>query len=264
MIGTEPLLTTYLLFWLAVTGAAAGSMLDCFAWRRVRGESVLKGRSHCGNCGHVLGIRDLIPVGSYLFHRGRCRFCGAKIPTDCLAAEVAGALLFMGLGLKFDITGELAMWLIFAGLLLEISLIDWQSRIIPDRLLLTAIVNRLVFMILLRQPPGATALSMLVGACSVSVPLLLLVLVMDRVLGKESMGGGDIKLLFVMGLYLDWMHMLLVLFAACVLGILPGLWMRKKQKDGGFPFGPFLALSCILVVLFGSPLLEWYRALIQL
>ena len=270
------LVTGYLAYWLAVLGAAAGSFLDCIAWRRARGESAMKGRSHCGDCGHELSVRDLIPVFSYLFSRGKCRYCGAKIPREALAAELAGAALFAGCTLKYGPVPELAMWLIFLSILLLLSLIDCEQRVLPDGFLLLAAANRLVFWLLLDRSSGGF-LEMLIGAFSVSVPLLLAVLAMDRILKRETMGGGDIKLVFVTGLYLNWKYMILMLFAACILGVAGGLLelrarkRRSGQEDSGAPdagrqgiaFGPCLAAAAALALLFGQPVVEWYSGLLH-
>lgn len=254
--------TIYCLFWLGVFGAVFGSFLDCAAWRLAHGESILKGRSHCGSCGHLLGARDLIPFFSFLLHGGKCRYCGEKIPADCILAEGLGVVLFVGLGWKVGIGLELLMWLIFGCIALLLALVDWQMLLLPDKLLLAAAVNRVVFLFLLHQPLPETLVSMAVGACSVSVPLLFLVLAADRLLGRETMGGGDIKLLFVLGLYMDWMQMLLLLLIACIVGI--GMGLCRREKKTAIPFGPALLLAWYLVLLFGDPLLAWYRSLLMI
>lgn len=222
---SDHFLICYAAFWLAVLGAVLGSFFDCLAWRRAHGESIWQGRSHCGSCGHILGVRDLIPVFSYLFARGRCRYCHTKIPADALFAELAGMAAFGLLTWKTGLVPELAMWLIFAALLLLLSLIDLHERLLPDKLLIAAVANRLIFLLISGNVSEQLA-PMLIGAFSVSVPMLLIALAMDRILGRESMGGGDIKLLFVLGLYLNWMQMLLLLFVACILGIAAALATR--------------------------------------
>lgn len=280
-IMSDHFLICYAAFWLAVLGAALGSFFDCLAWRRAHGESIWQGRSHCGACGHVLGVRDLIPVFSYLFARGRCRYCRAKIPADALSAELAGMTAFGLLTWKTGLVPELAMWLILAALLLLLSLIDLHERLLPDKLLAAAAANRLIFLLLSGNVADQFA-PMLIGALSVSVPMLLIALVMDRILGRESMGGGDIKLLFVLGLYLNWMQMLLLLFVACILGIAAALAIRGTsaplQSDStsdapapddsrtdisGIPFGPCLAAAGLFVYLWGQPLINWYVGLLH-
>lgn len=251
----------YFLFWLGVLGSVAGSFLDCMVSRCLRGESCFSGRSHCVDCGHVLGVRDLVPVFSYLAGRGRCRYCGAKIPKECLAAELAGAVIYVGMGVTFGISEELVLWLLAGSLLLLLSLMDAARKIIPDAILFWLAAVRILFLFLLREPLLDTAISMAMGVCIVPGCLFLLVLLMDRVTGRESMGGGDVKLLFVLGLYFGWMQMLLLLLAASLMGFfaaIPGVLQKTKKE---IAFGPFLAAGCFFVLWFGGPLLAWYRGL---
>ena len=119
---------------------------------------------------------------------------------------------------------------------------------------------RAAFLFLLAEPLPQTLFDMALGALAVPGALLLLSLAMDKVLGRESLGGGDIKLLFVLGLYLGWAEMLLLLLAACILGI---LWaLRPGKKNAAIPFAPFLSAAAILVTIFGSGLVEWYLGLL--
>ena len=255
----EQLLTAYLCFWLAVLGAVLGSFLDCAASRWAAGDPhPFAGRSRCSSCGHTLGARDLVPVFSFLLRRGRCRYCGEKIPAECLAAELAGAAAFACLGARVGRTPELGQWLVFAALLLALSLTDWAKRIIPDKLLLLLAANRAVWFFIL----GHGVREVLEAACALAVPaaLLALVLVMETLLGREAMGGGDIKLLFVLALYLGWAELFLTLLAGCVLGL---LWaaLTGGKKGTAMPFGPFLAAGAVLAVCYGGPVLDWYFGL---
>lgn len=156
---------------------------------------------------------------------------------------------------------ELVMWIIMGGLILRLSIIDWRTMRIPDKLLLLAAVNRLVFLVLLGEPLKETMIRILWGSCSVSVPLLLLVLLMNRLLGKETMGGGDIKLLFVMGMYMSPAQMVLLLLAACLLALPAALVWRRRSMQAVFPFGPFLGLGWFLAVVFGEAIIGWYTSL---
>lgn len=254
-------LTIYLALWMAVLGAVLGSFFDCAAWRRAHGESVLRGRSHCGSCGHVLAARDLIPVVSYLVSRGRCRYCGAKIPGDALAAEAAGAASFFAVTLRYGLSPELIMWLALAALLLLLSLTDYMERRLPDVFLALAIANRLAFLPFLGDPVGKLP-GMLIGAFSVSLPLLLAVLAMDRLLGRETMGGGDIKLFFVLGLYFPWIQMLFLLLISCILGIAGGLRSLRRAPGEGIPFGPYISAAAMITMFVGEPVTAWYLGLL--
>lgn len=250
--------TAFLCFWLAVFGAVLGSFLDCAVSRWAAGEpGLLKGRSRCASCGHVLEAGDLIPVLSFLLRRGKCRYCSERIPADCLAAELAGAIVLGGMALRFGPALELAQWVIFASLLLALSLTDRAKRIIPDGLLIALAVNRAVWFVLLGQG-SAQALQAAI-ACAVPAVLLALVLLLEKLSGRELMGGGDIKLLFAMALYLSWAELLLTLLAGCLLGL---LWTALARRKGALPFGPFLSAGAVVTICLGGPVLDWYFGLL--
>lgn len=255
----ETILTIYLCFWLAVFGAVLGSFLDCAASRWAAGERMFAGRSRCAACGHALSAADLIPVAGFLLRRGRCKYCGEKIPPDCLWAELAGAAALACMGWRFGWSPELGQWLGFAGLLLALSLADGHRRVLPDKLLLLLAVNRLAWLFVLGEDRKTAALSALT-AWAVPAALLALVLLTEKLLGREVMGGGDIKLLFALGLYLTWAQLLLALLAGCLAGL---AWAAAagKRQDRAVAFGPFLAAGALLTVCWGGPLLQWYFGL---
>ena len=118
MLYADPFLTVYCCLLAALLGACMGSFLNCAAWRIVHGESVLRGRSHCDACGHVLAVRDLIPVVSYLAAHGRCRYCGAKLSRRHVLAEAVSALVFVTLLLHYDISLQALEGWCVAGILL--------------------------------------------------------------------------------------------------------------------------------------------------
>ncbi len=255
----ELIAAAFLRFWLAVLGAVAGSFLDCAVSRWAEGDPhPFAGRSRCASCGHTLGAGDLVPVASYLFRRGRCRYCGEAIPARCLWSELAGAAAFVWVGARFGLCLELGQWLVLAALLLALSLTDTAKRIIPDRLPLALAANRAVWFFVLGH--GAPELLAAGKALAVPAALLALVLALEKLLDREVMGGGDIKLLFVLALYLTWAELLLALLAGCLLGL---LWaaLARRGKGGALPFGPFLAAGTILTVCCGGPVLDWYFGL---
>ena len=116
------------------------SFLNCMTWRVVHGESVLRGRSHCDACGHVLGARDLVPIVSYLVSGGRCRYCGAKLSSRHVWGEVIGAAVFVSLLLHYDISLRLLEAWLLASILLACSFADLEGYIIPDRFLAAGLV----------------------------------------------------------------------------------------------------------------------------
>ena len=215
-----PLMTALILVFTALLGLCMGSFFNCFAWRIVHGESVMKGRSHCPHCDHPLKALDLIPVLSFLCLKGRCRYCGQKLSARYLGAELITALVFVSIVLFFDISWLTLQYLLLASVLLCISFADLEDYLVPDRFIIAGIVIRLAFVLALSDDIGQGLLDMLIGGLCVTVPLIILVLIADKLLGRDTMGGGDIKLIFMTGLYFHWSNSLLMMIIACVLGIL--------------------------------------------
>lgn len=261
----SPLATAYLLFLTALTGLVFGSFGNAWAWRIVHGEHIAKGRSHCADCGHTLAAADLVPLFSYLFLGGKCRYCGRKISPRYPIAEAVCGLVFVSFVLRFGFTLQTLEYCILGFALFVLSLVDLDTCIIPDRFLVAGAANFVVFTCVLSENIGKSLLDGLVGGLALSVPMLLLVLLADRVLGRESMGGGDIKLLFVLGLYTGPARGLLLLILACFIGLLfalvPAAHGRDAENPRAIPFGPALALAAWVVLLFGAPFIQWYLGL---
>jgi len=261
---TTPFLKIYICVIAALLGACMGSFLNCFAWRIVHKEPVWKGRSHCDACGHVLGVRDLFPVFSYLFSHGTCRYCGGKLSARYLWSEIVSALVFVSVVLRFGLTAETAQFLLLACALLACSFADLEDYLIPDRFILFAIAVRLVFILLSGDILHNLWLSFL-GGISVSGAILVIVLIMEKILKKEAMGGGDLKLMFVIGLYLGWQKNFLCLMFACVAGILFYFLQSssKRSPEKLFPWGPSIAIGAWAAALFGDAILQWYLGLFR-
>lgn len=251
----EIIIMVYLCVWLGILGAVWGSFADCAVSRWAVGERMFAGRSRCASCGHVLSVLDLIPVFSWLFRRGKCKYCGERIPADCLLAELAGAAGFVCLGLRFGLSAELGQWLIWWALLLSLSLTDGAKRIIPDQLLLALGASRVVWFFVLGEE--FSSVFDILKACLVPLALLGLVLLAEKLTGREVMGGGDVKLMLVLALYLSWAQLLLTLLAGCLTGLIWAAFAGKKCGKA-VPFGPFLAIGAELTVCFGDPVIHWY------
>ena len=261
MLHLIPFLTVYCCVLAAVFGACMASFLNCMAWRVVHGESVLRGRSHCDACGHVLGARDLVPIVSYLASGGRCRYCGAKLSSRHVWGEVIGAAVFVSLLLHYDISLQALEGWCVAGILLACSFADLEGYIIPDRFIAVGVVLFITTLFFDPQPLRR-ALDGAIGGLAVAGGVLLLVLGMEKLLGREAMGGGDIKLLFLTGLFLGWKRNLLCLVAACVIGIVWGLLQKKRDGGEAIPWGPSIALGAWLTALCGQQIIDWYLGLL--
>ncbi|MCI2058997.1 MAG: prepilin peptidase, partial [Oscillibacter sp.] len=212
--------------------------------------------------GHELSAGDLIPVFSWLFLRGRCRYCGAKIPARCPVSELLCALAFLGVVLTVGVTPEAGRDLILTLLLLSVALVDYDTGLISDGLLAAIGADWLIFAPFMDGGFRQTLKTGIPGALAASVPLLLLSLLMDRVLGRESMGGGDIKLFFVCGLFFPWQSILYFLIVSCVLGILFAAVSSRTVGDPenpkAFPFGPAIAAGAYLSLLTAEPAVAFY------
>ena len=255
MLRLSPFITVYCCTVAALLGACTGSFLGCLAWRTVHGESVLRGRSHCDICGHTLGVRDLVPVFSYLFSGGKCRYCGAKLSARHVWGEAVSGAVFVTLLLRYDISLQTLEGWLLACVLLACAFADLEGYIIPDRFIAAGVVLFAVTLLIEPEPFRRLADGLL-GGVGVGGGLLLLSLYMDKRLKRETLGGGDIKLLFLTGLFFGWKGNLLCLTLACVAGIVWGL--AGKRRGEAIPWGPSIAVGAWITALAGQPFINWY------
>lgn len=237
-------------------GLVFGSFFNVVGLRIPKKESIIKPPSHCSNCNRQLTTLDLIPVFSYLFLRGKCRTCGVKISPIYLLTEIVTGILFAFAVWQLGITIELAVALLFISLLMIIVVSDFAYMLIPDKVLLFFLPLLVIGRILSPLDPWWDSL---VGAV-VGFGVLYII----AVVSKGGMGGGDIKLFFLIGLVLGTMHTLLTLFVASVIGMIVGIIVLKAKGQGRktpVPFGPPIALAAIIVYFYGEPMIEWYASL---
>lgn len=246
----------------AIFGAVMGSFLNCAAWRIAHGENFLKGRSHCPACGHELGALDLVPVFSWLFLRGKCRYCGEKVSVRYLLTELffAGATVLCLL--RFGLTVLCLRNFIFFCCLFCLSLVDLENSTIPNGALVLAVLVWLVTLPFLWDGVWELA-NHLLAAVLFGGGLLGLSLLMDRILKRDSLGGGDIKLFGVIGLYLGLLPTLFTVILACIFGLLfAGFRKLKNRREGDqIPFGPSIALAAAVMLLWGDAAVRWYMGL---
>lgn len=265
MLFESPIILAYCIVVVALLGLCMGSFLNCLAWRTTHDESVLHGRSHCTTCGHVLGVRDLVPLFSWLSTRGTCRYCGKKVSMRYPLTEVLCAIVYVSLLLRYGLTLQTIELMAFASVLLVLSLTDWDDYIIPNATIVACIAIRLAYLVvqgtLDHQPVLALIGTSVVDGLVVGVPVLLLSLIMDHVLGRDSLGGGDVKLLFVAGMYFGWQQSLFLIVVACVLGIVLGMASSSGEEGHLIPFGPAIAIACWITMLVGPSVVGWYTSL---
>lgn len=241
-------------------GLAIGSFLNVCIHRLPSGKSIVKPGSHCPKCGEPIRSRDNIPVLSYLLLKGRCRNCGGRISFRYPVVEVTSALILVLVYMKFGPTIEFFGYGYFCLALLVIFFTDIDKRIIPDSVIYPSLVLGLPFTLFftaLTEERVSGLLGMVLGFC-----VLLFVGWFGRLIfKKEAMGGGDIKMAAVVGIFLGWKLLLVSLFLSVVLGAVVGaaiMAIRRKEDGSEIPFGSFIAIGSVVTLFWGAQLIRIY------
>jgi len=243
--------TTIFLF---LGGLIVGSFLTVVAHRLPRGESIVGGRSHCPACGAQIAAYDNVPVLSWLALRGRARCCGAPISPRYPLTELLTGLLFAATALVlWGDAGEIALGLVFAAMLVAVTLTDLEQRIIPNKILIAGALAAVA--IVAPTDPGSLP-ERAIAAAAAGGLLFAAALAYPR-----GMGLGDVKLAATMGLFLG-REVGPAILVALLAGSLVGLAMIARHgaaaRKQAIPFGPFLALGGVVGLLAGEELVEWY------
>jgi leader peptidase (prepilin peptidase)/N-methyltransferase len=246
-----------------VFGAAVGSFLNVVIHRLPRGASVVGGRSHCPQCRATIPWYDNVPLLSWLLLRGRCRRCAWKIPLRYPLVELVTALAAVVAVATSGATLS-ALWVFaFLAIMIAITCIDWEHQIIPDPLSIGGTVLGVVGAGVCLEP---TVLEAVIGA-AVGAALILAIAALYKLSRKvDGMGGGDVKLMAMIGAFLGWQMVFAVLFLAAFAGSLYGLYLMRREKAGGqtaVAFGSFLAPAACLLWFVGERVLDLYFGAFQ-
>lgn len=245
-----------LAFLVFLLGLLIGSFLNVCIYRIPKGESVVFPASHCPQCLRQLGPLDLVPVLSYLWLKGRCRSCRAKISPSYALIELFTGLVFWLVYSQTGLTPQLINYLLLSSILVVVTFIDLEHYLIPNKVLAVGALLQLAVNLFTQQ---ISLFDAFVG-CLTGGGLLLLI----AVASKGGMGGGDVKLAAMLGLFLGWQKVLLAFFIAAILGAVAGLILmalKGKGRKDALPFGPFLAMGAMVTLLWGQQLLDWYLGL---
>ncbi len=246
-----------------IFGTIIGSFLNVCICRIPAGQSVISPASRCPQCGRAIAWYQNIPIISFLLLRGRCAGCGVAISRRYPLVESLTGMLFVWVFLRFGLEWATPVYWLFVAALVVITFIDLDHQIIPDVISLPGIVVGFLTILLV---PWISWLDSLLGILLGGGSLWLVAEVYHRLTGQEGMGGGDIKLLAMMGAFLGWQAVLPVIFFASLVGSLVGVpLMLLKRADGklAIPFGPFLALGGLVYLLWGQQLLMWYMGFLR-
>jgi len=242
-------------------GSIVGSFLNVCIYRLPKEESVVFPPSHCPHCSYQIRWYDNIPLVSYLLLRGKCRGCGSSISLQYPLVELINGVLTLLLFLRFGPSLAFAALFLFCSALVVITFIDIEHQIIPDEISLSGIVIGFILSFFLK---GHSWLNSLLGILLGGGSLLLVAYVYQRITGKDGMGGGDIKLLAMMGAFLGWKAMPFIIFASSLVGSVFGIslmLLQKKDAKLAIPFGPYLAFGAVLYIFYGKSLIRWYLGL---
>jgi leader peptidase (prepilin peptidase) / N-methyltransferase len=243
---------------LLLLGLILGSFFNVCIYRVPREESIAWPGSRCPHCQHPLSVWDNLPLVSFLLLRGSCRTCQAPISYQYPLVEGMTAFGTVLIGWTFGFSWAFFQaWLLFSALLV-VSGIDLSHQIIPNVITYPGIVIGFVLSWLTGKP-GWT--SSLIGILLGGGLLWLVAFGYELLARKEGMGGGDIKLLAMIGAFLGWPGVLVTIFSGSFIGTVVGLGLMliwKKDRSYAIPFGPFLSLGAVIYLFFGSTLLNWY------
>ncbi|MBI2027829.1 MAG: prepilin peptidase [Deltaproteobacteria bacterium] len=244
---------------ILVLGLLLGSFLNVCITRLPQKKSLWWPRSYCDSCHKTLSPIDLIPVLSFLIQKGHCRYCKTHIPVLYPIIEVLTASLLFFLYLQFDFSLEFLVHVYLVCVLIVLSFIDLKHYILPDVITLPSIVVGLIISIF--TPHLAFRVSLL-GLIFGGGILYAMGWVYHTLTKREGMGGGDIKLMAMLGAFLGVQAVFFILFVSCFLGSVWGgvcVLFKKSTRLTPIPFGPFIALATLVYIFFGIALISWYQ-----
>src|SRR5713101_266443 len=245
----------------ALFGALIGSFLNVCIYRLPHRECIIHPRSRCLQCKATIAWYDNIPLLSFLWLRGRCRACRTRIAWRYPLVEALNAAGYGFIAWRFGVSPTALVYAVLLSVLIVISFIDLDHMIVPDRITLPGMALGLVVGTLLLPRWWDSIGGFLLGGGL----LYFMAWISPYLFGKEGMGGGDIKLLAMIGAFLGWKPALLTIMIGSLTGSIIGISLialRIIKRDDYIPFGPFLVLGALLAMFFAQPLLDWYQGLL--
>jgi leader peptidase (prepilin peptidase)/N-methyltransferase len=258
----EALRTTALLLAFPV-GLCWGSFLNVCIHRLPLYQSVVRPRSRCPGCGQSIASWDNIPVISWLLLRGACRGCGMRISFRYPAVELLAGLFTLLLVWMHGPTAAFAASFFFCSAMVVLIFTDYDHQILPNTVTIPGTVAGFLFSLF---PGGVTWVSSLIGLVLGWVAIVAVSKAYKKMRGVEGMGMGDAKMMALVGAFLGWPSVLLVLVIGSFLGSLAGVFLLSSGRGGlqaKLPFGTFLGIAGLVALFFGDPILGWYMGLLH-
>ena len=244
-----------------IMGTILGSFYNVCIYRIPEKLSVANPPSHCYNCNNRLKPIDLVPILSWTLLRGKCRYCGQKISPRYALVELLTGILFATVYIYFGYSIQTLYYMFIVSLLVIITFIDLDHYIIPDGLLIIGSVVSIIVNIL---GYGVGIKDALLGAVICGGGILLVIYLIELLIKKEVMGGGDIKLFAMLGLFLGLklglLTILLSVYVGAAYGIVTIIYskLKKIEYNSMIPYGPFISVAAIISVLYGTNIINWY------
>ena len=253
--------TLYIIYFF-ICGTVFGSFYNVVGYRVPKGMSIIHPGSHCPSCNHKLTSIELIPILSYIIQGGKCKNCKTHIPMFYPCFELMTGLLFVVAYLIFGLTWQLLIAVTFLSILIIVILSDFKYMIIPDELLLVGIIMIIAEKSLLFS--STTAFNALISGIVAFAVMLFIQLLGDFIFKKESLGGGDIKLMFFIGLCLPLPISVLPIFLGTFIALPISIIMMIIKKDHMLAFGPYLSVAAIALFLLQVTSESFYQIILKL
>ena len=251
----------YLLICFFIIGTVMGSFYHVVATRLSMEESIIKPGSHCPRCNHFLRWYENIPIISYLILKGKCSECGSKIPLSYLVVEIVTGALFAVCYHVFGISVDLLVGIIFISSLVIVIISDIEYMIILDEVLIVStLVVAVIYIVFLGLEQAAYHIYSGIGAFVIMYSIKLLG---DKLFKKESLGGGDIKLMFLFGMVLGLPMSVCTIFLATFIAFPVALIILFSNKENVIPFGPFLSMAAMIIYISGVEIMDILNFLIK-
>lgn len=239
-------MNAYILILFFIFGTVFGSFFCVVGYRRANKESIITPGSHCQNCKHPLGPFELIPVLSYLIQRGKCKHCKAHISIFYPIVELFTGILFMISYYSFGFSYDLVIALLLSSYFSIVVITDLNYYMIPDEITIFFGICIAITTIL---KYGLNSWEYLLNGLIMFIFMYLIMKIGNFIFKQESLGGGDIKLLFVLGMTMPFILSLLGISLACALALPVACYLYFKKNDKAVPFGPFLIGAFLILFL---------------
>lgn len=249
------------MIYMYMIGTIFGSFFNVCIFRIPNNQSISNPPSHCYNCNNRLKPLDLVPILSWVFLKGQCRYCGQKISPRYALVELLTGVLFVLVYNVYGLNIITLYYLILVSLLVIITFIDIDHYIIPNGLIIFGAIFGVLFSLI---GQSIELKDSILGAVISGGGMFLLIYLIELVVKKEVMGGGDIKLFAMIGLFLGVQGGLLTILLSIYVGAIYGIGIildskiKKKEYNSVIPYGPFISVGAIIVILYGDNIINWY------